>query len=65
MNSYEHRREYLSLAWTKTNYGGTERVWFYNMKADGRSFDSKRNPVSENNIPDVVKQFHNKDKEAD
>ena len=47
------------LVFTKTNAGGTEQVWFYDMKADGLSLDQKRNPVAENDIPDVVARFHN------
>lgn len=31
------------LIFTKTNMGGTENVWFYDMKADGFSLDDKRN----------------------
>lgn len=31
------------LLFTKTNSGGTENVWFYDMKADGYSLDDKRN----------------------
>ena len=30
------------LVFTKTGAGGTENVWFYDMKADGRSLDDKR-----------------------
>ena len=30
------------LLFTKTNSGGTETVWFYDMKADGLSLDDKR-----------------------
>ena len=30
------------LLFTKTNSGGTEHVWFYDMTADGRSLDDKR-----------------------
>src|SRR6185312_1519854 len=30
------------LCFTKTNSGGTERVWFYDMEADGWSLDDKR-----------------------
>lgn len=47
------------LVFTKTNAGGTEQVWFYDMKADGLSLDQKRTPVAENDIPDVVARFHN------
>ena len=51
------------LIFTKTNAGGTDKVWFYNMEADGFSLDDKRNPVNENDIPDIIERFHNKDKE--
>lgn len=30
------------LLFTKTNSGGTEHVWFYDMQADGKSLDDKR-----------------------
>ncbi len=30
------------LLFTKTNSGGTEHVWFYDLQADGRSLDDKR-----------------------
>ncbi|MBS9766284.1 MAG: SAM-dependent DNA methyltransferase [Flavobacteriaceae bacterium] len=33
------------LIFTKTNSGGTDKVWFYDMKADGYSLDDKRNPL--------------------
>lgn len=46
------------LVFTKTNSGGTDKVWFYDMKADGYSLDDKRSPISENDIPDVVARFH-------
>ncbi len=47
------------LIFTKTNAGGTDKVWFYDMKADGFSLDDKRNPTADNDIPDVVARFHN------
>ena len=47
------------LIFTKTNSGGTDKVWFYDMKADGFSLDDKRSAISENDIPDVVSRFHN------
>ena len=47
------------LIFTKTNAGGTDKVWFYDMKADGYSLDQKRNEVAENDIPDVIVRFHN------
>ena len=53
------------LVFTKTGTGGTDRVWLYNMEADGFSLDDKRNPVKENDIPDIVERFNNLDKEAE
>lgn len=47
------------LVFTKTNNGGTDKVWFYDMKADGYSLDDKRSPISENDIPDVIERFRN------
>lgn len=37
--------------------GETEKVWFYNMEADGYSFDDKRDKIVENDIPDIVAQW--------
>jgi len=53
------------LIFTKTNHGGTDNVWFYDMQADGLSLDDKRSPVNENDIPDIIERFKNRDKEAD
>lgn len=53
------------LIFTKTGHGGTDKVWFYDMKADGFSLDDKRAPVKENDIPDILKRFKNLDKEVD
>lgn len=47
------------LVFTKTNAGGTDKVWFYDMVADGYSLDQKRNEVEENDIPDVIARFKN------
>ena len=47
------------LIFTKTNAGGTDKVWFYDMKADGFSLDDKRTPIADNDIPDVIARFHN------
>ena len=33
------------LLFTKTNSGGTEHVWFYDVDADGWSLDDKRTPL--------------------
>ena len=47
------------LVFTKTGHGGTDKVWFYDMRADGFSLDDKRSPVPDNDIPDIVARFHN------
>ena len=46
------------LIFTKTGHGGTDQVWFYDMRADGLSLDDKRAPVAENDIPDIIARFH-------
>ena len=53
------------LIFTKTNAGGTDKVWFYDMKADGFSLDQKRDPVTQNDIPDVIARYRNLEAEAD
>ena len=53
------------LIFTKTGHGGTDKVWFYDMTADGLSLDDKRTPVAENDIPDIIARFRNPDGEAD
>ena len=52
------------LIFTKTGYGGTDNVWFYDMQADGYSLDAKRTVVSESDIPDIITRFHNLSKET-
>lgn len=53
------------LIFTKTGHGGTDKVWFYDMQADGFSLDDKRSPVAENDIPDIITRFHNLEGETD
>lgn len=53
------------LVFVKTSAGGTDNVWFYDMKADGFSLDDKRSEVAENDIPDIISRFHNPDGEKD
>lgn len=53
------------LVFTKTGSGGTDKVWFYDMKADGYSLDDKRQEVSENDIPDIINRYNNLDAEVD
>ena len=40
---------------------GTDYVWFYDMKADGLSLDDKRKEVEENDIPDLLENWHKRD----
>ncbi|GAB4265846.1 type I restriction-modification system subunit M [Thermincola ferriacetica] len=47
------------IIFTKTGAGGTDKVWFYDMKADGYSLDDKRNPIEDNDIPDIIARFNN------
>ena len=53
------------LIFTKTNHGGTDKVWFYDMKADGFSLDDKRSETKENDIPDIITRFRNREGEED
>jgi type I restriction enzyme M protein len=57
------------LLFTKTNSGGTDQVWFYDMRADGFSLDDKRTPLeankhATNNIPDIIQRWRNRKAEA-
>ena len=53
------------LIFTKTGAGGTDKVWFYDMKADGYSLDDKRSEIADNDIPDIIARFRNLEAEAD
>ncbi len=53
------------LVFVKTGAGGTENVWFYDMKADGYSLDDKRSEMPENDIPDIIARFRDPDGERD
>lgn len=53
------------LVFTKTGHGGTDKVWFYDMKADGFSLDDKRTTVKENDIPDIIQRYRNLEQELD
>ena len=57
------------LLFTKTDSGGTDKVWFYDMQADGYSLDDKRNPLptdkhDSNNLPDILKRWQHRKAEA-
>ena len=60
------------LLFTKTDSGGTDQVWFYDMHADGYSLDDKRTPLTAdpfeteegeviaheaNNLPDILQKW--------
>ncbi len=51
------------LLFTKTESGGTGKVWFYDMQADGYSLDDKRNPTDANDISDIIARFQNLNQE--
>ena len=53
------------LYFTKTGTGGTDKVWFYDMEADGYSLDDKRNEIKDNDIPDILERWKNVADEAD
>ena len=53
------------LIFTKTGHGGTDKVWFYDMTADGFSLDDKRTEIKDNDIPDIINRFRNLDAEAE
>ena len=46
------------LIFQKTNNGGTDYVWYYDMQNDGFTLDSKRSPIEGSDIPDVIERFN-------
>ena len=53
------------LIFTRTGHGGTDKVWFYDMKADGFTLDDKRSETKENDIPDIIARFRARAAEED
>ena len=49
------------LLFTKTNSGGTDNVWFYDLEADGFSLDDKRTEQEANDLPDALARWADKD----
>lgn len=45
------------LIFTKTNSGGTDHVWFYDVRSDGLSLDDNRSAVDSNDLPDVLERW--------
>lgn len=41
-----------------TKGGVTNKVWFYDMQADGFSLDDKRQKLAENDIPNIIDEYH-------
>ena len=53
------------LFFTKTNSGGTDNVWFYDMQADGYSLDDKRTPQpAKSDLPDILARWQKRQAEA-
>ena len=54
------------LVFTKTDAGGTDNVWMYNMEGDGYTLDDKRDrDEKHDDIPDVISRFSNLEGEKD
>ncbi|MBP7098414.1 MAG: N-6 DNA methylase [Prevotella sp.] len=53
------------IIFTKTGTGGTNKVWFYDMRNDGYSLTTQRNPINDNDIPDILQRFEHLDKESE
>lgn len=53
------------VIFTKTDRGGTENVWFHDVKAVGYSLDQKTQQIKENDIPEVIKRYHARDAKRD
>ena len=45
------------LFFTKTSSGGTDRVWFYDVRADGFTLDDKRTPIEADDLPDALARW--------
>jgi type I restriction enzyme M protein len=48
-----------------TKGGETNDVWFYDMQADGYTFDDKRNKISASDLPDIVQRFKTRNEKTD
>ena len=42
--------------------GETDKVWFYDMEADGYTLDDKRTKIKENDLPNIVKEWKERKK---
>lgn len=48
-----------------TKGGRTDKVFFYDVEADGFSLDDKRNPINTNDLPDCLARWKNRDADKD
>lgn len=46
------------IIFTRTDSGGTDKAFFYDMQSDGLSLDDKRSEVKQNDIPDIIAKYH-------
>ena len=54
------------LLFTKTNSGGTDNVWFYDMQADGYSLDDRRTPQPEkSDLAGILARWQKRDAESE
>lgn len=54
------------IIFIKTGTGGTDKVWFYDMRADGFSLTTQRTPTPEqNDIPDIIARFNHPEGELE
>ncbi len=53
------------IIFTKTGTGGSNKVWFYDMHADGYSLTKQRTPLEDNDIPDIISRFQNLEAETE
>lgn len=54
------------LLFTKTNSGGTDQVWFYDMKSDGYSLDDRRTiQPDKSDLPDILSRWQDRESEAE
>ena len=47
-----------------TKGGQTQKTWFYEMENDGFTLDDKRTPIEENDIPDIIAKYENKEESS-
>ena len=40
----------------------TDKIWFYDMQADGYSLDDKRTKIEKNDIPDIIEKWKSRNK---